>query len=616
MIVAHLAIHGLSGKPFPTVHRAVLVSVTNQTLTNNAIESNRLQPPERWLFWLLLVVSLVSLFYQLGTAGFFEPDEGRNAEKAREVLVLGDWVTPHENFFPVLDKPMFFYWLIAISYKVFGLSEWAARLPSALAAFGCFALVYSFARFHWGAWEALWSGLILISGIEFFILSRVVIFDMSLTFCITLVLYSFYQAAHAEERTRRRIYCILMYGALAGGTLIKGLVALLISGSVIFFYLLLTRQWSMLRAIYLAPGALLVLAIIAPWYLLTEARNAGFLRYYIWDEHFGRFATDSFGRKQPWFFFLGVLVVGFSPWSTLLPSVVKRLWSGSLDDKKIFLVLWSVLPLIFFSISSSKLPHYILPIFPALSILTATTLVSMFQNRDYNIKRPLATLWLLQSLNMMYLVSGLIWPAILPEQLRYSLTPMAWSIFIYATICLVILIALRSRKATGLWKSQSKVFVVHGLGALFFLIVLTQMMITVSRDRSAEEIAHYVAASIDADTQVVFYDTYLSGMPFYLGAQRPVWIVTHANKKKTVLGNFYVATHRAWPDTRWGKAIFDFDEFREAWNKNDRPLLIIVKQKNLSRMEKEIEASPRKLAAIDEYVLLSNQHLRDDSAHQ
>jgi 4-amino-4-deoxy-L-arabinose transferase-like glycosyltransferase len=289
------------------------VSVTTQTLIDTGVESESVEPPHRWLFWLLLGVCLTTLFYQLGTAGLFEPDEGRNAEKAREILLLNDWVTPHEDFFPVLDKPMFFYWLIAISYKAFGVNEWAARLPSVLAALGCFALVYSFARIRWGPWEALWSGLILISGVEFFILSRVVIFDMSLTFCITLALYSFYQAAHADDAMRRRIYCVLMYGALAAGTLVKGLVGLLIPGLVIFFYVLIANRWSLLRSVYPIPGALLFLALVGPWYLLAEARNAGFLRYYLWDEHFGRFATASFDREQPWFFFSRSSLLGFFP---------------------------------------------------------------------------------------------------------------------------------------------------------------------------------------------------------------------------------------------------------------------------------------------------------------
>lgn len=564
----------------------------------------------------MLAVCLTALFWQLGTAALFEPDEGRNAEKAREILLLNDWVTPHEDFFPVLDKPMFFYWLIAISYKAFGINEWAARLASVLAALGCFVLVSRFTRIRWGPWEALWSGLILISGVEFFILSRVVIFDMSLTFCITLALYSFFEAAHTDETMRRRIYCALMYVGLAAGTLIKGLVGLLIPGLVIFFYLLIANRWSILRSVYLIPGALLFLALVAPWYLLAEARNPGFLRYYLWDEHFGRFATGSFDRKQPWYFFLVVLAVGFLPWSVLLPSVIKRNWSQSLDDRRIFLLSWSIVPLIFFSLSSSKLAHYILPIFPALSILTGTTIAGMFQKRGYDVKRPLRWFWVLQSVNILYLILGLIWPAILPARIRDALTPMAWSIAGYAIICLVILSSLRWAKAAKLWQSQSTVFAVHAVGAFIFLVLLTQIMVAVSPDRSAEKIASAVAAHTDPETKVVLYDTYLTGMPFYLHAQRPVWIVTHANKKKTVLGNFYVATDRAWPDTRWGKALFDLDEFREVWERKDTPLLIIVKQKNISRMENEIGASPRRLTSVNEYVLMSNRHLADNPAHK
>jgi len=591
------------------------VSITTQILIKTGDESECAEPPHSWLLGLLLAVCLTAFFWQLGTAALFEPDEGRNAEKAREILLLNDWVTPHEDFFPVLDKPMFFYWLIAISYKAFGINEWAARLASVLAAVGCFALVYRFTRNRWGPWEALWSGLILISGVEFFILSRIVIFDMSLTFCITLGLYAFFEAAHADETMRCRIYCALMYVGLAAGTLIKGLVGLLIPGLVIFFYLLIANRWSILRSLYLIPGALLFLALVAPWYFLAEARNAGFLRYYLWDEHFGRFATGSFDREQPWYFFLVFLAVGFLPWSVLLPSVIKRNWSRSLDERRIFLVLWSIVPLIFFSLSSSKLAHYILPIFPALAILTGITIAGMFQNRGYDVKRPLRWFWVLQSVNILYLALGLIWPAILPARFRDSLTPMAWSIAGYAVFCLVILSALRWTEAAKLWQSQSTVFAVHAVGAFFFLIVLTQIMVAISPDRSAEEIARAVTAHTDPETQVVLYDTYLTGMPFYLRAQRPVWIVTHANKKKTVLGNFYVATSRAWPDTRWGKALFNLDEFREVWEKKDRPLLIIVKQKNIPRMEKEIGASPRRLTTIDEYVLMSNGHLTGHPAH-
>jgi 4-amino-4-deoxy-L-arabinose transferase-like glycosyltransferase len=134
------------------------------------------------------VVCLVILFANLGGAAFFEPDEGRNAEKAREILLLNDWVTPHHNFLPTLDKPIAFYWPVALSFKLFGFSEWAARLPSTLAALGCLLLVYQFARRHWGARTALWSCLVLATSVEFFFFARLVILDVLYSAGIAVVL--------------------------------------------------------------------------------------------------------------------------------------------------------------------------------------------------------------------------------------------------------------------------------------------------------------------------------------------------------------------------------------------------------------------------------------------
>ena len=152
--------------------------------------------------WLLGIICMMIFFFHLGRAAFFEPDEGRNAERAREILVLDNWVTPHENFLPALDKPIAFYWLIAFSYKLFGISEWSARLPSALAAAGCLVLVYGFVRNRWTPWESLGSVLILATSVEFFLYARIVIFDMTLTFLTTLTLLEF--TGPQTRRTKKR----------------------------------------------------------------------------------------------------------------------------------------------------------------------------------------------------------------------------------------------------------------------------------------------------------------------------------------------------------------------------------------------------------------------------
>ena len=149
----------------------------------------------------------------------------------------------------MLDKPIFFYWLIALSYKLFGVSEWAARLPSALAAFGCIVMVYFFVRRWWGEWEARWSVLVLATSAGYFVFSRLVIFDMTLTAFIMLALSAFYQATHEPDSTGSWTTCAILYGALGAATLTKGLVGLVVPGVIVFFYLLLTNSWRSLGKI-------------------------------------------------------------------------------------------------------------------------------------------------------------------------------------------------------------------------------------------------------------------------------------------------------------------------------------------------------------------------------
>ena len=148
------------------------------------------EPSQYWTVGLLLF-GISILLLNLGGAALFEPDEGRNAEIAREILLLKDWVTPHYDFIPRLDKPMLFFGLVALSYKLFGISEWAARLPSALAALACLCITYRFASSLFGRRAGLWSALILLSSMEFFAMSRAVLMDMTLTCFVSLALWSF-----------------------------------------------------------------------------------------------------------------------------------------------------------------------------------------------------------------------------------------------------------------------------------------------------------------------------------------------------------------------------------------------------------------------------------------
>jgi len=560
-----------------------------------------------WLPWLLTAAVTFVLLNQLGSAALFEPDEGRNAEKAREILVLNDWVTPHENFYPVLDKPIFFYWLIAVSYKLFGVSEWTARLPSFLAALGCVVLVYRFARSRWGRWVALWSALVLVTSVEFFVLARIVIFDMPLTFFETVALLAFYEAQHSENRRRRAALCLAMYLALALGTLIKGLAALVIPGMVFCLFILLRRRWHVLRRMYLVPGVGIFIAVVLPWYLQAEARNPGYLYYYLWAEHFGRYITATFDRSEPWYYFIVVALIGFFPWTVLLPWMIKNLWRRSWDDKTLYLVIWVCVPLLFFSASNSKLPHYILPIFPAVAILAGATVVSLCEKSAAKLRMALSLVWVVQTVSGLYLLLGSFYPRILAHQIRDRFTGMADLLWVYAIGSLLILGYMATRSIHDARVRPSLIYLAQLVGLSVFLVFVTQMMVLISPDRSAKTTALAALAQLRTGAQVVFFETYMSGMPFYLHSERPIWLITHDNKKRTFLGNYHVIGKRRDPLTPWGKAIFNLDDFREQWKTRKQPLLVIVKEKNFDRLVETVGEALNPIATIDEYFLVANR---------
>ena len=574
------------------------------TILHKTSDSDRQSAADRWFTWALFGFVLVILFYRLGAPVLFEPDEGRNAEKAREILVLNDWITPHENFHAVLDKPIFFYWLIALSYRLFGVSEWAARLPSVLAAFGCIVMVYFFVRRWWGEWESRWSVLVLVSSAGFFVFSRLVIFDMTLTAFIMLALCAFYHAARESESPASWATCAIFYGALGAATLTKGLVGLIVPGMIIVFYVLLTNGWRILGKMRLLSGVVLFLLIVTPWYILAETQNPGYLRYYFWNEHFGRFATKKFDRLSPWYFYLYIAPLGLLPWTFLLPATVRFHWRRRLDDRTLWLMLWALLPILFFSMSKSKLAHYILPSFPPMAILLGVAMSRILDDSPNRLRYGFGASWMVLSLVFIYLAAGVIAPEIFPKIIRGrydSIAILFWS-SAFISLALGYLACKRN-----LWTAVSLryIYFSQGFGLLIFMVTLSEMMVSIAPVRSSQEIAVKALPYITPTTQLVLYDTYAEALPFYLKTDKPLWVVTHSNKKRTFLGNFYELTDQPDPITRWGKSLLTFEEFAEHWNNSDTPFVILVKEKNLRRLERLIGVVAKRLAVDDEYLLVA-----------
>ena len=547
------------------------------------------------------------LFTNLGGAALFEPDEGRSAEIGREVLLLGDWLTPHYDFIPRLDKPILYFDLVALSYKFFGISEWSARLPSVLAGLACLALTYGLARSLYGAWAALWSTLILLTSGGFFGLSRVAILDMHLTFFMTSALCCFFWGQRSVDSGKGRIPFLLMYAALGAATLTKGPIGLLLPAAVISFHLLLTKRWVVLRHMEFALGIPLFLLTAAPWYVLAELRNPGYLNHFFWQENVARFTTTQFGRGAPWYYFIAVLSAGFLPWTIFLPTTIARLWKQWGGEEQLFLVLWIALPLLFFSLSSSKLFHYILPIYPALAIVVGARVTDILKDSSTQFR------WLLPPAAGFYFLAAFLvilvvqWPEFLPDRLRPYIPAAfaATSIPLVIGMLVALVLALLGIKGR-LWRRQKILHAATCTGFMLFVLCAEPIVTTVAFHRSSKLLAEKAASFIGDEDRLVLYEGYPSSLPFYLNLQRPMWVVWSGTKSK-VLGSDYVARRRPKPAAGYGQVLFTREEFAALWRTSRERFVVFIDSSDVDRFERLVGAPPRVLLEFADTVLLANR---------
>jgi 4-amino-4-deoxy-L-arabinose transferase-like glycosyltransferase len=412
-------------------------------------------------------------FYGIGQFGLIGADEPRYAQVAREMLDRHDWVTPTLGGHVWLEKPPLYYWQAMLVYSLFGVSDVAARIPAAVDATLLVVAVYLFFRkFRRGV--EVDAALITASCAGIIGYARAASMDMALTAAFGIGMLAWW----AWHESGKRAYLAAFYLCMALGTLAKGPVAPFLAAVVIALLAVATRDLRLILKTLWLPGILLFCMIAAPWYVAVQLQNKQFFREFILEHNLARFSSNLYHHPEPFWYYVPVTALALVPWIVFVAAAaaesVRTWWSerNSAPEPdmelqfRIFACCWLIVPVLFFSISRSKLPGYILPAVPAGAILLADFLLSRFQ-ADSGIPKLLAVLHSL-------VAAAPIFPAALigllvTEHRLPTGRPLLFAAAVTLILCIALALTLMSRLRLRMFRFVTLIPVVLAVAAVLKL---------------------------------------------------------------------------------------------------------------------------------------------------
>ncbi|NVM20610.1 MAG: glycosyltransferase family 39 protein, partial [Desulfobacterales bacterium] len=328
----------------------------------------------------LVLMGTLFLFCGLGNGKLWDRDETTYAEVVREMIHSGDWVIPRYDGKLFAHKPVFSYWAMIAGVRLFGMNEFGIRFFSAVSGVACVLVVFAMGYRMRGAETGFLAGVILISSLLFLVICRSAIMDAHLTLFVTCALWGFWEAVRNPHGSLR---WMLFCGAATGmAVLTKGPLGLLLVGATGFFTLIWSGKFRLLPRLHPVAAFAIFFLVASLWYMaVTWKTGWAFLLEFIITENLNRAFQPSEGHGGPIWYYLPVLLLATLPWSFFVPWAVRSLWKrGGLE--KPFLLSWALIPLLFFSLVRTKLPHYILPILPALALITAQALACAEEDKE------------------------------------------------------------------------------------------------------------------------------------------------------------------------------------------------------------------------------------------
>ena len=499
-----------------------------------------------------LFAAVITITFRMGSLPLINPDEGRNAEVAREMKERGAWLVPTYDGVNYLDKPALYFKAVAVSLAVFGDNELAARIPSAVFGFAILALVWMFCLRECGPRVAALAVLVIATTPLFVSQARTVIFDIALALFVSLSIFAGYWAETYSGRKRTMAY--LMAAAASGvATLVKGPVGLIVPLLVLLTFHAVERRSGAWKRLLSPVHALVYLALVLPWFLGLVWTHPDFLHYGLVEETLNRFATGQFHRTAPPYYFLWVLPVTFFPWSLLLSAglLVARHWRD-LPRVSRLSVVWSLSVVVFFSVSQSKLPGYILSVSIPFGILVAQLFDAALRNPAGAAARHVR--FAAGSLAfLMLLTAGAVLvasPAMGILSHSVHIPRSDFTIWDFSPSMLPLAVMLLALTALGAWgwfrRRPTPIVLVFGLLPVSLVILGAGVFLTVYESRSGRAVAVRMGP-IAPTTELVFYRCFPAGLPFYLG--RTAQLVTRDGSELSSNYAVYALRNSAvWPE--------------------------------------------------------------------
>lgn len=567
------------------------------------LATNKIQT-RQWIIDLFFIALIFGFFYAIwiGSYALFTPDEGRYSEVAREMVASSDYVTPRLNGVAFLDKPVLYYWLQASAIHLFGLKEWALRFwPTVIGIFGCL-ITYIAGHALFNRRTGLIAAIILAMSPLYYGAAHYANLDLEVAVLISDSLLFFLLGINQAHTGKRTVLLLTAYIFAALAFLTKGLIGLVFPAMIIGAWIFILNQWRLLTKIYLMSGLIIFCILVAPWYYLVQKANPEFLHFFFVTQQVTRFLTKAtFNSQAVSWFYIPVVLAGFIPWSLFLfQSLVfniKLIWQNrQVYQNELFLILWLVLIFLFFSIPKSKTVGYILPIFPALALLTSRYLDSLWDTLKP--QSLMVTKIIFISLTLIIGINCFVIPHTQIIDLEAGAT------FYLNLVALLFLFSGGLTFAFVKKMNVSQFFSLLTVTAGLFLLILIASSHVIN-SKTIKPLAMQLKHQIKPDDEVVTYYRYYQDLPIYL--ERRITIVAdwHANDIQ-YNDNWLREMWYGMPFQDTSGWLIEKDTFWQRWNSNKR-IFTFMNSGYYSDFIKKADNHAYKLGEYNNVILVSNK---------